>query len=351
LLVAQGLVVAGLICLLDGSAVGFKSPGPRLALGMIFFLVLNFLNAFAFTYPYVLPFMRGMGWVVYLITALVFGFAWVRQPMPQPPVSSTYGHPRQVLVGGGITLAIVILAVWPRPVDSPATDQPLRAGTYNMHYGYDAFWHFTLDDIARTIADSGADIVALQEVDTGRLTSYAVDDAYYLARRLRMNVAYLPTVEHLTGIALLYRGEAQSIDSRLLTSLQEQTGIIHARLELDSHPLDAYGIWMGLSKENTQRQINEALDFIGTNSPATFGGDFNAEPDSPVVQAVLQAGFDDPFLALGIDPPPPTDPAIDPQIRIDYIFTRGLVPASAAVLPSLSSDHRMVMVELDFDQP
>jgi endonuclease/exonuclease/phosphatase (EEP) superfamily protein YafD len=93
------------------------------------------------------------------------------------------------------------------------------------------------------------------------------------------------------------------------------------------------------------------LDFIGTNTPATFGGDFNAEPDSPVVQAVLQAGFDDPFLALGIDPPPPTDPAIDPQIHIDYVFTRELIPISAVVLPSVASDHRMVVVELDFVRP
>ena len=217
--------------------------------------------------------------------------------------------------------------------------------------GYDVFWHFTLDEIAQTIAGSGADIVALQEVDTGRLTSYAVDDAYYLARRLDMSVAYLPTVEHLTGIALLYRGEAESIDSRLLTSLQEQTGIVHAHLKIGDQPLDAYGIWMGLSDEDTLRQIGEALDFIGENNPATFGGDFNAEPDSPVVQAVLQAGFDDPFLVLGINPPPPTDPAINPQIRIDYVFTRQLTPVSAIVLPSLALDHRMVVVNLDFYVP
>jgi endonuclease/exonuclease/phosphatase family metal-dependent hydrolase len=351
LLLAQGIVMAGLICLLDGPAARLKSPGPRLALGLLFFLLLTFLNAFAFTYPYVLPLMRGLGWAVYLTAALVFGIAWIRQPMAhhQSPVQTS--RPWVILAGSGIALVVAIWAVWPVRADSLPADRPLRLGTYNIHYGYDTFWHFTLDEIALTIADSGADIVALQEVDTGRLTSYAVDDAYYLSRRLRMNVAYLPTVEHLTGIALLYRGEAESIDSRLLTSLQEQTGIVHARLNVSDRPLDAYGIWMGLSDEDTQRQIDEALEFIGENTPATFGGDFNAVPDSPVVQSVRQAGFDDPFLVLGIDPPPPTDPAIDPQIRIDYVFTRGLTPASAVVLPSLASDHRMVVVELKTDLP
>lgn len=351
LLLAQGMVMAGLVCLLDGHSARLKSPGPRLALGFIFFLLLNFLNAFAFTYPYVLPLMRGLGWAVYLIAALVLGLAWVRQPMAHHPTSVPTSRPWVILAGSGIALIIAILAVWPMRADPLPTDRPLRASTYNIHYGYDTFWHFTLDEIALTIADSGADIVALQEVDTGRLTSYAVDDAYFLSRRLRMNVAYLPTVEHLTGIALLYRGEAESVDSRLLTSLQEQTGIVHARLNLNDRPLDAFGIWMGLSEEDTQRQIDEALEFIGDNTPVTFGGDFNAEPDSLVVQSVRQAGFDDPFLVLGIDPPPPTDPAIDPLIRIDYIFTRGLTPASAVVLPSLASDHRMVAVEFKADLP
>lgn len=66
---------------------------------------------------------------------------------------------------------------------------------------------------------------------------------------------------------------------------------------------------------------------------------------------MLQAGFADPFVALGIDPPPPTDPAIDPQIRIDYVFTRHLKPSSAEVLSSLASDHRMVIVEMGYEQP
>ena len=82
-------------------------------------------------------------------------------------------------------------------------------------------------------------------MDAGRLTSFAVDDAYYLARRLKMNALYLPTVEHLTGIALLYKGRARIRDSRLLTSLQEQTGITQVHLDSAVSPVHAYGIWIG----------------------------------------------------------------------------------------------------------
>jgi endonuclease/exonuclease/phosphatase (EEP) superfamily protein YafD len=66
-----------------------------------------------------------------------------------------------------------------------------------------------------------------------------------------------------------------------------------------------------------------------------------------------EAGFDDPFIVGGFDPAP-TDPAEEPNKRIDYVWIRGpvlgpasagLVPTDARVLQSLASDHRMVVVE------
>jgi endonuclease/exonuclease/phosphatase family metal-dependent hydrolase len=305
------------------------------------------LNAFAFTYPYVLPFLRGLGWVVYLVAAFALGLGVFTQPVLSRITLEPAAKLRGVLALGFVVLALAVFVVWPRPVEPLPETGRLRLGTYNIHYGYDTFWHFTLEEIAQTIERDGADIVALQEVDTGRMTSYGVDDALYLARRLRMNVVYLPTVEHLTGIALLFRGQAEWTDWHLLTSLQEQTGIVHIHLQVGAHPFDAYGIWLGLEDEDTQTQIREALEFIGNRTPATFGGDFNAEPGSPVVQAVEQAGFVDPFITLGIDPPPLTDPAIQPIKRIDYVWMRGLTPIEAWVPDSLASDHRMAVVEVE----
>jgi endonuclease/exonuclease/phosphatase family metal-dependent hydrolase len=227
-----------------------------------------------------------------------------------------------------------------------SNEDRLRSATYNIHYGYDDDWHFTLEKIAETIKAEDVDVIALQEVDTGRMTSYCVDDAYYLGRQLGMSVAYLPTVEKLTGIALLYRGPSAPPETMLLTSLQEQTGIVHVRLDLDKkEAVDSYGIWMGLSDEDTTQQIQEALAFIGDKERVTFGGDFNAELGSPVVDAILIAGFIDPFAALGMDPAPPTSPAIQPDSRIDFVWLRGLSISDAQVSDSLASDHRMVVVE------
>lgn len=322
-----------------------ERSGPALALGLLLFLLLVYFNAFAFTYPYALPFMRGLGWAVFLAGALAAASGFLQPWRPGPAAQDLSLAPILRLVAGVAVLFFAAMLVFPSP-SQMEDDGNIRIATYNIHYGYNENWGYSLDEIARTIAQEGADIAMLQEVDTGRLTSYGVDNAYYLARKLGMNVYYLPTVEHLTGIAVLYRGEASELEARLLPSLQEQTGIIRVTLENGGGPLHAFGIWMGLSNEDTQTQIREALRFIGDRSPAAFGGDFNAQPGSPVVQAIVEAGFQDPFLALGMVPPPPTDPATEPRKQIDYVWLRGVEPEGAWVSESLASDHRLVVVEL-----
>jgi endonuclease/exonuclease/phosphatase family metal-dependent hydrolase len=182
-------------------------------------------------------------------------------------------------------------------------------------------------------------------VDTCRVTSYGVDDLLWLARRLRMQEAYGPALEGLSGVALLTRFPITEVDTGLLTSHLEQTAIVHARVQVGDQPLDAYGVWLGLEPEERARQLGDALAYIGDASPAVFCADFNATPDSPIYARIHAAGFDDPFVAGGLDPAP-TDPAIEPVKRIDFVWARGLDVRDGQVLDSLASDHRMVVVEL-----
>lgn len=345
LVLAHAAALVGMAWLIDGRAARTRTPGPMLALGLGLLLALNFLNAFAFTYPYTLPALRGLGWAVYLTAGLAATAGLLAQVPVALPWSEVAGRPVTRLLAGLAALGVVAASAWPRPADPLPPAGPLRAGSYNIHYGYDTHWRSTLAEIARAIEAESLDVVALQEVDAGRLTSFAADNAYYLARRLRMNAAYLPTVERLTGIAVLYRGPAAADEGRLLSSLQEQTGIVGVPLAVGGETVHAFGVWLGLSDEDTQRQIDEALAFIGPRSPALFGGDFNAEPGGPVARAIEAAGFVDPFAALGIEPAPPTAPALDPRQRIDFVWLRGLEPLRAWVPEWLASDHRLVVVE------
>jgi len=185
--------------------------------------------------------------------------------------------------------------------------------------------------------------VTLQEVDTGRLTSLGTDDVYYLARRLNMHSYYLPTVERLTGIAVLSRLPIVQAEGRLITSQQEQTGIVHAQLAAAGRDLHVYSTWLGIRGEDTQQQISEAINIIGANSPAVLGGAFNTELGSSAYTAINDAGFD--FAAFGLGAPSPHVQSRDPVPHTDYVWLRGL-NSQRGWLPRIPpTNHKMVAVQ------
>ncbi|KPL23621.1 MAG: hypothetical protein AMJ93_04260 [Anaerolineae bacterium SM23_84] len=343
LLVAQLAVLLALPSLLRETRVEGQHSGSRLAAGLLLFLAMNFANAFAFTYAYTLDLFRGAGLPIFLLAGLFTTLPAALRGL-RLPGSPEWGPARLVVGVATVMVALSLAFAFPSALQMKEAGPNVRVATYNIHYGYHSDWKFYLEEMAQTIEQSGADIVAMQEVDTGRITSYCVDDALWLARQLRMGVYYLPTVEHLTGIAVLYRFPVQEADGKLLTSRLEQTGIIRTRLKVGDESLDAYGIWLGLEREERAVQLTEALDFIGQGS-AVFGGDLNSTPDSPVYERLTGAGFLDPFIAGGFEPLP-TSPSEEPEERIDYVWIRGLRPVDAQVPKSTASDHRMVVVEV-----
>jgi endonuclease/exonuclease/phosphatase family metal-dependent hydrolase len=343
LLLSQFLVLFALPGALTGNR---DRIGLGLAVGNLLFLLLNFAYAFAFTYAYTLAFFRGTGLPIVLVGALAATLPAAVRRLP-PPAQEL--PPRGVQWAVAALLVIVCaVSAWPPAPQMKEAGPNVRVGTYNIHYGYHTHWKFYLEEMARTIEESGADIVALQEVDAGRITSYGVDDALWLARRLRMGVVYQPTVEHLTGIALLYRFPLQRAEGQLLSSRLEQTAIVHAQVRFGEEPLNAYGIWLGLEPEERAAQLTDALEFIAEEGPAVFGGDFNSTPDSPVYRCLVEAGFSDPFVVGGFEPSL-TSPSESPEERIDYVWIRGLSAVDAQVLDSTASDHRMVVIEASLE--
>ncbi|MFN2218984.1 MAG: endonuclease/exonuclease/phosphatase family protein, partial [Anaerolineae bacterium] len=320
--------------------------GPALALGGVLYLVLSFAYAFTFTYAYTLDLFRDLGLPVFLVAGLLTGLPALLLSSAGTPVSPPSRARLFAIGAAGLGLfALIFAAAFPRQQPQPASSDPFRTATYNIHYGYDTVWHLSLEEQAQAIEESGASVVMMQEVDTSRPTSYMIDDALWLSRRLGMREVYLPTMEHLTGIALLSRFPVLDTDTLLLPSELEQTGILWAELDVDGESLNAFAIWLGLEPEERERQLDAALQFLEAHpGPAVFGGDLNSTPDSPVYARIDAAGFEDPFVTLGLGSPP-TDPSLNPTKRIDFVWLRDLVPLDAQVLDSTASDHRLVVVE------
>ena len=327
---------------------GKHRVGLETSLGLIVMLGFSFALAFTYTYAYTFAIFRGMGTPVLLLGTFV-------AMLPLLSVSRgpefQVGDLRPSFLGlVGIVLLSLLCAVSVRPQFPSKTPvgKKLRLATYNIHYGYGEDWVYNLERIADTIADSDIDVAVLQEVDVGRVTSLSVDQALWLSQRLGMHYVYQPTLEKLSGIALLSRYPLLNAGGQLLTSSLEQTAIVHATVDALDKPLDVYGVWLGLDAKERATQVSEALAYIGNTEPAALGGDMNATPDSPVYAQLLDAGFRDPAEEVSDRPRSAGTIANSPE-RIDYVLLRGVDSLQTWASDLGASDHPLVAVEVQFN--
>lgn len=344
LLIAQFLLILTLPMLFLRSDNADENSGVSIALGMLIFLIINLAFAFAFTYPYTIPSFRNSGRMIIIIAAILAIFPIAYKP---PKFKSTGPVPINNTMVTIVLFVFVatLLGSKPELIPKNEADKTIVAATYNIHYGYDTRWKYSLAGQAEAIEKSGADIVFLQEVDAGRITSMSVDNALWLADRLGMHAVFAPALEGLSGVALLSRLPVLDSEWQLLPSELEQTAIVHARLQWADTELDAFGVWLGLEQQERINQVTAALEIIGDSNLVILGGDMNCEPLTREYLAIGEKGFIDPFVETG-NINAYSDPAIQPTKRIDYIWVRGASSTHSWVSSSLASDHRLVAASL-----
>jgi endonuclease/exonuclease/phosphatase family metal-dependent hydrolase len=355
--------------------------GLWLILGAVVFGVLVLGDNFTYEYAYVRNLTGNLGFLNDIVPPLLRGFRGLglgvlllgvflaalpmtqtqrRIPWTSGPVSLSLFT---ILVVAAATTGAAYAA---RPPVIPGVRgvESVRIGTYNIHSGFDEFYNYDLEAIARTIQQSGADVVLLQEVDAGRITSFGVDQTLWLARRLGMDRRFFPTNEGLYGLAVLSRMPIAFDDGELLTSLGQQTGLQRVQIQPEQGVvLTVYNTWLEylleISGENSleeqqqaqQVQLNEILTIIARHHPGgvlgrtVLGGTFNNVPDSPLLQQVRGAGFSNPFAGYPLELGATLVRSGVPRAVFDYLWLRNLpVGEGALVLDTSASDHRMAVV-------
>ncbi len=311
---------------------------------------------------------RGMGLGLLLLAVFLAALPMTQVRRRIPWSGGTF---RQTAFSVLVIAAAVLLAAnaaRPPVITGTRNQETLRFATYNIHAGYNEFFAYDLENIARTIEFSGANVVLLQEVEAGRLTSFGVDQPLWLARRLSrpMDRRFYPTNEGLQGLAVLSNVEIVSDEGRLLTSAGTQTGLQRVQIRPDSGLLTVYNTWLGLlletnedtevQEQDQQRQLNEMIAMIAADHPGgelgriIVGGTFNNVPTSPLLDQMRNSGFSDPF-----DGQPRelshTLWRTNQRARLDYLFLRPpLQKVSAGVMETNASDHRMAVVEVQIAQ-
>lgn len=235
----------------------------------------------------------------------------------------------------------------------------MRIMTFNIQHALDYLRGvIDTDRFARAIAALGADVCGLNEVrGAGDLDGYtdqtnaiadALDCERYFAEAIRVDG------RGPYGNALLSRYPIVEAETVLIPDPERREGghyetrcVLRAVLDTEEGKVCVLVCHMGLEPEERESAVATLCRLIDqTVLPLVLMGDFNTQPDAAVL-APLRTRLQD-TDALASTPGAPTYASFDPQMKIDYIFYRGLHCRSVQTVCEVVSDHFPILAEFTF---
>ncbi|MGK9233456.1 endonuclease/exonuclease/phosphatase family protein [Inquilinus limosus] len=230
--------------------------------------------------------------------------------------------------------------------------RPIVVGSYNVHKCVGLDRRFDPLRIAAVVAELGADVVALQEVDRRFGRRSGLLDAETLRRDSGLHLVHvsdLPDGHGWHGNALLVREGVVTRLRRLSLPGAEPRGAIVTELALPAGRLRVIAAHFGLLRRCRMRQAATILEEIaeGESMPTLLVGDLNEW--RPGRRSSLQ-----PLGALfgPLDASPPSFPAPLPLVSLDRIlgWPRGVlrsVEVHRSPLSRIASDHLPLKAVVD----
>ncbi len=236
----------------------------------------------------------------------------------------------------------------------------LRILTYNVRRCYGLDGRYAPERIAQVIAESGAQVVALQEVDVNRARSGGVDQAQAIASALRMNLHFHPAirvVEELYGDAILSTLPLRLVKAGALPGGRLRTeprGALWVEAHLPGARVQIINTHFGLLAQERLAQADALLgpDWLGhpaCTGPVVLMGDLNSPPVSRAYRR-LAAQLQD-VQRMNGQSPLPTFPSRLPVLRLDHAFVGGGVTTDTVSIlrtgaARVASDHLPLCVDL-----
>jgi endonuclease/exonuclease/phosphatase family metal-dependent hydrolase len=199
---------------------------------------------------------------------------------------------------------------------APSEPVVLRVLSYNIRHGEGRDRRIDLGRIVDVMKSVDPDLIALQEVDRWTDRAGGVDQFEELAWRMGMHAEFGKAIDYgggEYGVAVLSRWPIQSAENRMLPSSEyyEQRTALTVRVRAGERgPVLVFtGVHLSTSREvgdalGQVTHLNELLT-AGDTSLSILAGDFNAAPDTEVMQ-VLQGEW---MLALPAPLPQPATTA------------------------------------------
>lgn len=243
----------------------------------------------------------------------------------------------------------------------------LRVMTYNVHSCKGRDRVVSPRRIAEVIASVSPDIVALQELDVGRLRSDRLDQAELIARELGMSFHFAPAMrvlEEAFGDAILTALPIRLVKAGALPGMRfpvklEPRGAMWTEIGLGDAKLQMLTTHLGLVRRERRMQA-EALsgpNWLGhpqCQGATILAGDFNFLSRSRAYASVTSRLRDAQRLTRG--PHAPTFPARFARFRIDYLFVSQAVRVDRietlqTAAAKVASDHLPLIADLRIPTP
>ncbi len=357
---AAGVVWAGLVPGPDEPRIGASS----------FYLIAGASLFLAFGLAYYVPLDMNLGFdapavriAAGVVLAALGGAAMTRQQSGFLSGHTDWGF---AAVAAVLPLLAFSAALGAETESLEASEGPIRFVSYNVHSAFDIDGNLDVSGIAEVIADTRADVVALQEVSRGQLLSANTDLLTLLQLELGFeHVAFFGTTDPVWGNAILSRYPIIDVATDYLPRVgtpmrrgslgalvaigDREVLVISTHLQhvndSDVHDEDPEADLLPVHTE----QIKVILDQWAGQTPAVLMGDFNARPDWAQIAIINSAGWVDTWAEEGSGDGF-TSNASDPRYRIDYIFHTGdMRAADVGVIQSTASDHFAVVADLNFE--
>ena len=247
------------------------------------------------------------------------------------------------------------------------TTKTLRVMTYNVHSCIGMDGKLTPERIARVIARYAPDIVALQELDVGRLRTEGMDQAHLIARYLEMDFHFHPALhieEERYGDAILTHLPMRLVKVGALPGLSskpflEPRGAMWVEVDVQGAPIQVLNTHLGLLPGERLAQVeallgSEWLAHPDCRGPVILCGDFNALPSSRACRR-LRDRLKDAQVEHKRQRPRGTFFGRFPVVRIDHVFVDASLEVADIEVPDselarLASDHLPLIVEVKLDR-
>jgi endonuclease/exonuclease/phosphatase family metal-dependent hydrolase len=239
----------------------------------------------------------------------------------------------------------------------------LRVATYNVRGCVGMDRRRSESRVAEVIASMSADIVGLQELDSGRSRSSGADQAALIAAELGWKYHFHPAMrrgDEQYGDAIVSRfpltlERAVELPGAAPWYCRETRGAIWMKAETNLGPVHIINSHFGLGRAERVAQARlligpDWLESISAATPAVLLGDFNSVPVGRTYRMIATRLRD---VRTLVRPRRPfrTFPTRFPSLAVDHIFINAALHATSlsvhrTPLSRIASDHFPLVAEL-----